>query len=229
LSRLDRNHIGHHWLECARGEFASVPAFSRLAVQLAVVDAPLELIDWAERSAREERIHAERTLGLAERMLGRSLALKFDDALPAPAPMTIAELAVESLIDGCLNEGCAALEARLRQSAVNDVATASVLEMIAVDEQAHAELAWAIVEWARNERPADVTAALQAATFPPARSGFALPRRCDHEVLRNFGWIEPAICEEAHAQVVHELQTRLAALLGNDVAAQSAQLVCAAR
>ena len=213
LSVRERDAIGRHWLECARGEYASVPAFRQLAVRLHALEAPQRLIDRALQSAAEERVHAERTLALASRMLHRSITLSFDESHGFVAPQTIAELAVESLIDGCLNEGCAAREAALRADAVRDIEVAAVLRMIAHDEAAHAELAWDIIQWALQIAPREVGEALQRAVLPPARTGFRLPRHCDHDTLRSYGWIDPAICVQAHSDMERGIRDRLTALI----------------
>jgi hypothetical protein len=132
--------------------------------------------------------------------------------LPSPPKPSLPDLAVESLLDGCLNEGCAAREAELRlETTTLDPEVADVLAMIARDERRHAELGWAIVEWALAVEPEAVTAALHTVQLPSPRDGFAFPRRCDRARLRAFGWIEPDLCAAAHADVVRDLEARLAA------------------
>ncbi len=205
----DRRTIGHHWLECARGEFASVPAFDRLATQLAAVGAPGALVDAAHRCAREEAVHAERTMALAERMFGTSVRLSLP-ALPAPELPTASRLAVEALLDGCLNEACAAREAELRGRCADlDPEVADVLAMIARDERVHAELGWSIVQWALSVDPTRVGATLGRVEMGPPRAGFRFPARSDHGELRRFGWIDPDLCRAAHADVARDLRARL--------------------
>ena len=62
--------------------------------------------------------------------------------------MTLNASAVAAALDGCLNETLAALEASKAAASAKPEAIRLVLEEIAADEQAHAELAWEYVAWA---------------------------------------------------------------------------------
>ena len=214
VRRRERRAIAAHWLECARGEYASIAAFERLAAELAAVDAPEDLVDRCFVAACEEAVHAERIAALATAASGRAYEFRLDDGW-TPRSMSIVELAVESLVDGCLNEGCAAREAELRSVVPLNEAAASVLAMIARDERSHAELAWSIVEWALAVDSEYVAPALEdaLAALPSPRRGFPMPRRCDTGLLRSWGWIEPSICAAANADVVTEIHARLGAAL----------------
>ena len=153
LSPRARAQLAGAWLADAQAEHASVAAFSRLSSMLLAVGAPPELIAGAHRAALEEIDHARRTFALASAYAGRPLG-------PAPLPElltasllagesadAIAKLAVESLVDGCLNEGVAAAVAAAAGHAASDAAVRATLEVIAKDEASHRELAWDVVAW----------------------------------------------------------------------------------
>src|SRR5262249_44385425 len=86
---------------------------------------------------------------------GRELApAAFPDARAASRRDTprsldeeVARLAVESLRDGCLDEGFSAAVAREAHDAATDGAVRAALAVIARDEARHEALAWEIVAW----------------------------------------------------------------------------------
>lgn len=153
LSPRSRAQLAGAWLADAQAEHASVAAFSRLSSMLLAVGAPPELIAAAHRAALEEIDHARRTFALASAYAGRPLG-------PAPLPElltasivsadsgdAVSKLAVESLVDGCLNEGVAAALAAAARDGASDPAVLATLDVIAKDEASHRELAWDIVAW----------------------------------------------------------------------------------
>ena len=106
-----RRALARLWTETARSEHASVPAFSRLSLSLVALGAPARLVEAAHRAALEEIEHARLAFSLASTYAGspvgpgRLLALHAARAVTASS---LAALAAESLIDGCLLEGVAA-------------------------------------------------------------------------------------------------------------------------
>lgn len=63
---------------------------------------------------------------------------------------------MESLLDGCIEEGVAAESARMGAAHAIDPVIRRVLDRIAREESGHAELAHAILEWAVLEEPSVV-------------------------------------------------------------------------
>jgi hypothetical protein len=94
-------------------------------------------------------------------------------------------VAAESLIDGCLNEGAAALLLhRLAEHAIPSLSVS--LTTTAFDEEAHAELAWDILAWCYQTDPKAVSCALRVplhidvetvsiGDIPSSRHGVAQP------------------------------------------------------
>lgn len=150
-TRSDRQRAGVAWLEQARIEHASVRAFERLALELAALGAPNALVERARLSARQEAEHAQLCLHHANDLLPRPHAL---EALP-PAKardIDLRTLATEALLDGCLGEGVASLEA-LRLADVAADPYRQSCRQIAGDELEHAKLAWATLGWALRQQP----------------------------------------------------------------------------
>lgn len=170
-----RPRLAAAWLRAAQMEHASIASFSALSLRLLALGAPPALIAAAHQAALDEIEHARVAFELASAYAGRSLGpARFDDAARLSTAGGFAELARETLIDGCINETAAALEAERAADLAEDPAVAAALRTIAADEARHAELAWAIVAWCvRAAGPSlvdDLRAALAAVTEVTAPS-----------------------------------------------------------
>ena len=118
LSPAARTALAETWIENARAEHASVPAFSRLSLTLMSLGAPARLVEGAHRAALEEIGHARLAFALAGAYAGEAVApgaLPELRGSPAVTAGSLSELAIESLTDGCLNEGFAAATATASQ------------------------------------------------------------------------------------------------------------------
>ncbi|MFT3836597.1 MAG: hypothetical protein QM723_06345 [Myxococcaceae bacterium] len=152
LDEATRAALEALWLHDAQKEHASVPAFSRVSWLLASAGAPAELMAWAHRAALEEIDHTRRCFALAKGYAGRSFTVEampelLLGGLDAKADPYVT-LAIESLADGCQLEDFNADVAARCALVCEEPATRSVLERIAREERSHAELSWAIFEWA---------------------------------------------------------------------------------
>jgi hypothetical protein len=144
------------WAERASDECSSVLAFLQLALELLDEDAPLELVARAVRSAEQELSHTVAAAGLASRfgqakVAARAPSPRFRARLPRRRQL--ARLARESWVDGCLNEGLAALIALAEASDTKDPEEARVSAKIARDEAEHAALAFDVVRWIIEKDP----------------------------------------------------------------------------
>jgi hypothetical protein len=164
-----RAALAARWRENARTEHASVAAFARLTLDLVGLGAPPELVACAQRDALDEIAHAQACFAIAR-------ALDGADVGPGPFPqaarartlsggrtLALAQLAVDSLVDGALHEGVSArVIARLaRRCEVGPVA--ATLKRIAADEGRHAAHGWDVVEWCVAAGGAPIVAALRGA------------------------------------------------------------------
>ncbi|HUP84485.1 MAG TPA: hypothetical protein VM143_02350 [Acidimicrobiales bacterium] len=173
LPNCDSEHDGrrNHALEEAGAEYASVASFGELALRLLAVGAPSTLVGACHRAALDEIRHASTVEVLAGRDAG---AVRFG-AIPGLLGRRIggggvarvrsrrAELrriALESFLDGWLNEGRAARELQGRAIRAASADERDALMTMAADEQRHADLARDIVTWCFEEEPVGVGRAL---------------------------------------------------------------------
>lgn len=147
-ARLD---AAARWLEIARYEHASVAAFARVSLELMTVGAPPALVEGCHRAALDEIGHARLALDLA-----RTLGAEAWDLGPLPQvptrPVTLEQLAIDALIEGCLGEGAAAACAHMAAARADGLAAATA-RTIAAEETRHAALAWSTLHWALRRDP----------------------------------------------------------------------------
>lgn len=136
--------LGALFARMAHLEAASVPAFERLADELAAHGAPERLVRAARRSAKEEVRHARAMEALALRHGAPIPELK---VAPFQA-RSLEALALENAVEGCVRETFGALLAGWQARSAEDAQVRESLAAIAPDEQRHAELSWAIDAWA---------------------------------------------------------------------------------
>lgn len=154
------------WLHDARGEHASIPAFSRISWQLAMVGAPPELLEWAHKAAIEEIGHAKLCFALAEGYGNRSHSIESMPEMQSGFDLTddpIELMAKETLFDGCLVESFFAHLASEAAIECEEPATRAALEQIAAEEKSHAAFSWALLEWLLEEHPEKVRVVIQKA------------------------------------------------------------------
>ncbi|MCY1004312.1 ferritin-like domain-containing protein [Nannocystis pusilla] len=167
-----RERLAAAWGRDAALEHASVAAFARWIVELLACGAPPALVSAAQAAIADEIEHARLCFGLASTYAGRPLG---PDALPVTPAMAVSsdmsQLAVSTLIEGCVGETIAAVEAGYAVAGCADPAVARVLRTIAADEQRHAALAWRALAWALERGGAPVRAAVTAAV-----AGLRAPR-----------------------------------------------------
>lgn len=145
-----RLRVGREWLHAALDEHASIAAFLELERTLAEHGAPPMLRARALRAACDEARHARICFSLASSYLGVPLG-------PGPLPprnrarVSLADVARESLVDGCFGEGLAAELARRRARDARDPVTRAAQRIIAVDEARHARLGWDTLSWCAEQ------------------------------------------------------------------------------
>lgn len=141
------------WERDAAYEHASVAAFARLSLALLSLGAPPALVADAHRAALDEIRHAQMSYGVASALRGSAVG-------PGPLPATgeppadLATLALAMLVDGCIGETVATLQAERHAATADDPVLADLHEVIAEDEARHAELAFRIVAWCVEQEPA---------------------------------------------------------------------------
>lgn len=154
-----RGEIARAWLADARIEHASVASFARATLELMLHGAPPHLLDGATRAAREEVAHARDAFALAALYSNTPLQAGPLD-VPDVRRGSLAELACETFIEGCVGETVATLATTraLEHCAFEPIRT--VLQTIVDEESNHAALAWSTLTWALETGGAPVAAAL---------------------------------------------------------------------
>ena len=151
-----RAAVSRGWLQQALMEHASVAAFARFSLQLLSLGAPAELMGAAAQAQADEIAHARDCFALARRYGAGDIG-------PGPLPlggaldeMELSEVVLGTLLEGCIGETVAALEAAEAGSHCVDPTARAVLLCIAEDETRHAQLAWRFVAWALETGPASL-------------------------------------------------------------------------
>lgn len=153
LSRSERASLSLRWTEIALVEHASIAAFARFALDLLSLGAPPELLAATQDGMRDETLHARDAFALASAYADAPVgpgALAVDGSLGARSPLEVIRTAI---LEGCIGETVAAVEAAEALAHATDPAVREVLTQVAHDETRHAELAWRFVKWAILEGP----------------------------------------------------------------------------
>ena len=216
LSPAARRALAAAWADVARSEHASVPAFARLSLTLVSLGAPSRLVEAVHRAALEEIEHARIAFALVEAYAGAPVSPgSFEDLWSAPAvtARSLPELARESLIDGCLNEGIAGEVARQACARAGDPVVRAALATIARDEASHAELAWQIVEWCCVQDGAEIGRDLRKLVHGARllAEPDAVPARLRGE-LAAHGWLGSAAWTEIGERTRLTVASRLASI-----------------
>jgi hypothetical protein len=164
-----RAAIAAQWRENGRTEHASVAAFARLTLDLMALGAPPDLVADANRDALDEIRHTELCFGLARAIDGQSESPgAFPEAarartLSRSRTLALAQLAVDSLVDGALHEGVSARIIAKLARRCEAPAIKAILKEIAADEGRHAHHGWDVVRWCLAEGGESVAHALEGA------------------------------------------------------------------
>jgi hypothetical protein len=169
VSPVPRDGLAAQWRENAKTEHASVAAFARLTLDLMALGAPPELVAEANRDGLDEIRHAQACLALAASIDGRHESpAPFPEAqtartLPRTRLLALAQLAVDSLVDGALHEGVSArVIARLARTA-GPPEIRAMLAQLAADEGRHSAHGWHVVDWCVEQGGEPVLHALRGA------------------------------------------------------------------
>ena len=136
--------LGRYLARAARLEAESVPAFARVTRALAHAGAPSALIRDARVAMADEARHWRRTRDLARKRGAEPVR----PATRAPDFTSLADLALDNLVEGCVRETFGALVAAHQASTARDPDVRALMTEIAHDELAHANLSWRIDAWA---------------------------------------------------------------------------------
>lgn len=168
-----RAALAAEWTRVGLMEHASVAAFARFALQLLALGAPPELVEACQQAMQDELRHTRLAFGLASAYADAPLGpgpLSLNGALDGSSDDLLVEVAMGTLVEGCIGETVAALDAREGATGATDPHVRQVLSEIAADEERHAELAWRFLDWVLGQRPALATLLLERARAQLARA-----------------------------------------------------------
>ena len=148
LDDRQRRVIGEAWLEIARMEHASVAAFARFTMELMSLGAPPSLVIGSQQAALDEVEHARIAFGLASHYVGVDYGPTEIDIDGALGQVNARHAVHTAILEGCIGETVAALEAAEAAERAEDPRVARILERISDEERRHASLAWRFVKWA---------------------------------------------------------------------------------
>lgn len=173
LTRTERDALARHWSRLGQMEHASIAAFARFNLQLLALGAPSELVEQCTRALADETAHTKLCFRLASAYAGRALGPGALDIAGSLAVTSLEEIVDLVLVEGCIGETSAALEALEAADAASDPVIRAAYAQIAADEQRHAELAFRFVRWALEQDAALVAGRVAAALAESAMSNSA--------------------------------------------------------
>lgn len=184
LPAEERSGVAEAWRDNGKTEHASVAAFAGLSMDLVALGAPPRLIKDAHQDALDELRHTELCFELARSVDGCSDGPgAFPGARRAQTgsilrSVSLARLAVDSLIEGALNEGVSARVVAALSKEVEIEPIRRVLREIAQDEARHAAHGWEVLEWCLQEVSGRATIRMSApaSAFVRAAVGAAVRR-----------------------------------------------------
>ncbi|HVG59120.1 MAG TPA: ferritin-like domain-containing protein [Hyalangium sp.] len=194
--------LGRHFASAAHLEAASIKAFLRLREELALHGAAVALQDAALVSALEEVLHTDVSTRLARRF-GATPRRPEVAELPL---RSLFEVALDNAVEGCVRETFGALVGHYQALHARDPEVREAMTRIADDETRHAELAWAIDRWAREQLPAAERDALREAQREAVvrlREEVALP--LDAALVTEAGMPAPEVAASLVATLEQEL------------------------
>jgi len=173
------------------------------------------LVELAIQAQRDEVGHARLAFGLASELAGTPVgpgALSIDGSLDN---VSLEHVAHTTVVEGCVGETIAALEAaELKERAVNSE-LGNVFEQIAGDEAMHAQLAWRVVAWLLEVGGTPVRAAVHRG-FHDALLRPRIARRAAPEDSP-YGALDDELAGEVRNQVLNEIIAPVANSLGIEI------------
>ena len=210
LTERARAELARRWTDMALMEHASIAANARFALELLSLGAPADLVRCAQEAMADEAVHARDAFALASAYAGRSVGpgpLEVTGALTDLSPLDIIRRAI---LEGCIGETVAAVEAAEALAFAEDQAVRAALERAAADEIRHAELVWRFVRWMLDGSPPELrepVVASMASTVEAVRSATIVEPEhgASHGELRAHGILDSGARAEIRRRVLAEV------------------------
>jgi len=213
LSTLDaatRFELAEAWAKNGLMEHASIAAFARFSLQLMAIGAPAELLAQSQSAMADETRHAKDCFALASAFAGTRLGpgpLAIEHSLDDITPE---QILITTILEGCIGETVAAVEAEEALCFAADPAVRRVLQQIATDESKHAALAWQTVRFLLVEHP-QLTSIARNVFAEAAREMPSLQAKDETSALLAFGVLGSERRWEIRRQVMTSVVARCAA------------------
>jgi hypothetical protein len=136
--------LGDYFARAAYLESASANAFARLTRELESHGAPGHLVEACDRARLSELRHADAFGRLADDYGALAVTLQEEREF---AVRSLVAVALEDVVEGFVRETYGAVVARHRARSAGNPRLRRVMRDIAVDERAHAQLAFEITTW----------------------------------------------------------------------------------
>jgi hypothetical protein len=212
-----REVLGREWARMGAMEHASIAAFARFALQLLALGAPASLVERTHDAMRDETLHAKMCFALASRYAGRPVGPGRLSVGGALSDLGREAILITTILEGCVGETVAAVEAAEALACAQDPAVCQVLSKIAEDEMRHAELAWQYVRWAtwQDEDLRAMAVSTVASVVGEARLAVRATGPDSNDRLLRFGILPENFRRDIRARVLLEVVAPCArALLG---------------
>ncbi|MBL8740946.1 MAG: ferritin-like domain-containing protein, partial [Myxococcales bacterium] len=147
LSTRTKRKLGEYWTMIGQMEHASIAAFARFSLQLLALGAPPDLVTRAQTAMADETHHARLAFALASAYLETPVGPGLLDISGALSDSSLEDVLRTVIVEGCIGETVAAMEAKEALTYVTDPTLRYVFGEIARDESQHAMLAWRTVGW----------------------------------------------------------------------------------
>lgn len=174
LTRSERAALAAHWTKLGQMEHASIAAFARFSLQLLSLGAPPELVEACTAALADETAHAKLCFGIASAYAGHAIGPGPLDVSSSLELTSLADIVDLVLIEGCIGETAAALDALESAETATDPVIRRAYTRIAVDEQRHATLAFRFVQWAIERDRTAVLPRLESALSAAPASAVVL-------------------------------------------------------
>lgn len=204
LSPEERAQVSGAWANIGLMEHASVAAFARFSLQLLSLAAPSPLIEACNQAMVDETLHAKLAFGLSSQVSGKAVGpgrLPMDHALDTN---DLESVVLGAVLEGCIGETVAAVEAAQGLSTAQEPVVVSALARIAEDERRHADLAWQFVRWALTQ-DASLAPKIQALVAREIACSAGTGESSPEPVLARFGLVSAAARQNLRRDVLREV------------------------
>jgi len=207
LSAEQRSKASAYWAKVAMMEHASVASFSRFALELMSIGAPVDLLSSAHQAALDEVRHAQISLEIANQFSPTTLrpgALPLTEKAVIAAFGDIEKIATAAALEGYIEETLAAVIAMYQSEHMADGHHKDILRSVALDEASHAAFAWRAVHWMLTSAPPIRLAVSEVFSMRAER--YALfPTDTSSPSLEHLGLLDEATMAKLQHTAWHEV------------------------